>query len=58
VDVTFALSPIADGTRVNLAIDFEGRGIGKLFAIFARRSSRQEAPQNLAHLKANLEQQG
>ncbi|RZS41191.1 polyketide cyclase/dehydrase/lipid transport protein [Herbihabitans rhizosphaerae] len=54
-DVMFTFTPIERGTHVDVAIDFKSKGIGKLIAPFARRSTNKDLPGNLAHLKSNLE---
>jgi hypothetical protein len=55
VDVT--VESVADNrSRVTIAIDFQGRGIGKLLVpLVVRREARKEMPANLATLKARLE---
>jgi hypothetical protein len=56
VDVT--VEPLgADRSRVSIAVDFAGHGIGKLLVpLVARRQARKEMPANLARLKERLEQ--
>jgi hypothetical protein len=56
VDVT--VEPLTDSTsRLAIAIDFVGHGIGKLLVpLVVRRQARKEMPANLAMLKAHLEQ--
>lgn len=56
VSMSFAALQDGSSTRVHIDIDFEGRGIGRLFAIFARQGARKEIPQDLQHLKRHLEQ--
>jgi uncharacterized protein YndB with AHSA1/START domain len=53
--MTFA--PLDGGarTRVDWQIDFEGRGIGKLMALMARRGARIELPRDLEQLRGRLE---
>jgi uncharacterized membrane protein len=55
VDVTVdALG--ADRSRVAIAVDFTGHGIGKLLVpLVVRREARKEMPANLARLKDRLE---
>lgn len=56
VEVTVeALS--AERSRLTIAIDFEGHGIGKLLVpLIVRREARKEMPRNLARLRQRLEQ--
>lgn len=51
------LEPLDGGrrTRVTMELDLVGHGIGKLFAVFARRHARVQMPRDLAQLKAILE---
>ncbi len=54
VDVT----PLDGGarSRVTIAVDFEGRGIGKLLVpLVVRRQAAREMPSNMSRLKAALE---
>ena len=55
VDLT--VEPLADGrSRLTIAVDFEGHGIGKvLVPLVVRREARKEMPANLAMLKQRLE---
>jgi hypothetical protein len=53
--VVMTLVPVDDGTRVTTEIDFETRGIGKVFGILARRSARRDVHTDLEHLKERLE---
>jgi uncharacterized protein YndB with AHSA1/START domain len=55
VDVT--VEPLgADRSKVTIAVDFSGHGIGKLLVpLLVRRQARQEMPANLARLKERLE---
>jgi Polyketide cyclase / dehydrase and lipid transport len=55
VDVTVA--PVtADRSRLTIAVDFEGHGIGKLLVpLVVRREARKEMPANVAALKRRLE---
>lgn len=57
VDVTVA--PLTDNrTRLTIAIDFEGHGIGRILVpLVVRREARKEMPANLAMLKQRLELQ-
>jgi len=43
-------------SRVTIALDFEGYGIGRLLVpLFVRREARREMPKNLRRLKERLE---
>lgn len=55
VDVT--LEPLDEArSRLTIAVNFEGRGIGKvLVPLMVRRQAAKEMPANLAALKARLE---
>lgn len=55
VDVT--VEPLGDArSRVAIAVDFAGHGIGKvLVPLVVRREARKEMPANLARLKERLE---
>ena len=55
VDVT--VEPLTDSrSRLTIAVDFEGHGIGKvLVPLVVRREARNEMPANLAALKQRLE---
>jgi uncharacterized protein YndB with AHSA1/START domain len=55
VDVT--VEPLeASRSRLTIAVDFEGHGIGKLLVpLVVRRQAVKEMPANLAALKARLE---
>lgn len=55
--VTMTLVPCEGGTQtqVEIEIDFETSGIGRLFGVLARRSARQEVPADGQHLKQRLE---
>ena len=57
VDVT--VSPLDDGrrSRVQIELEFAGRGIGKLLVPIAVRGARKEMPANLRRLKERLENQ-
>jgi uncharacterized membrane protein len=54
---TVRVEPLGDGSRsrVSLAFDLQGYGIGKLFAPFARRQAARQIPQDQAKLKVRLE---
>ncbi|HEV7960998.1 MAG TPA: SRPBCC family protein [Actinoplanes sp.] len=55
VDVTVE-SLTARRSRLTIAVDFEGHGIGKLLVpLVVRREARKEMPANLATLKQRLE---
>jgi carbon monoxide dehydrogenase subunit G len=46
----------ADRSRLTIAVDFEGHGIGRLLVpLVIRREARKEMPANLATLKQRLE---
>ena len=51
--VDVAVAPLTDNSaRLTIAIDFEGRGIGRLLVpLVVRREARKEMPANLATLK-------
>jgi uncharacterized protein YndB with AHSA1/START domain len=56
--VNGTVEPLAGGdrSRVTIALDFEGRGIGKLLVPFiVRRQASAEVPRNLGKLKERLE---
>jgi len=55
VDLT--VEPLtAERSRLTIAVDFEGHGIGKLLVpLVVRREARKEMPANLAALKQGLE---
>jgi uncharacterized protein YndB with AHSA1/START domain len=55
VDLT--VEPLSDSrSRVTIAVDFEGHGIGKvLVPLIVRREARKEMPANVARLKQCLE---
>lgn len=55
VDVT--VEPLtASRTRLTIAVDFEGHGIGKILVpLRVRREAQKEMPANLAELKKRLE---
>lgn len=54
---TITIEPVGDGSRsrFTLELDLVGRGIGKLFAIMARRAARKEVPRDQARLKEIME---
>jgi hypothetical protein len=46
----------ADRSRLRIAVDFTGHGVGKvLVPLFVRREAAKEMPANLAALKQRLE---
>jgi hypothetical protein len=55
VDVT--VEPLGTHrSRLTIAVDFEGHGVGKLLVpLFVRREARREMPGNVAKLKRHLE---
>jgi hypothetical protein len=56
VDVTVESIGV-DRSRISIAVDFTGHGIGKLLVpLVVRREAQKEMPANLARLKARLEQ--
>jgi len=58
VDVT--VEPLTETrSRLTIAVDFEGRGIGKILVpLLVRREAQKEMPANLARLKEHLETTG
>jgi uncharacterized membrane protein len=54
---TVTIEPLGDGSRsrVQLELDLQGHGLGKLVAPFARRQAAKEVPQDQARLKQRLE---
>jgi Polyketide cyclase / dehydrase and lipid transport len=58
VDLT--VEPVtAQRSRLTIAVDFTGHGIGKLLVpLVVRREARKEMPSNLATLKQRLENSG
>ena len=59
VDVTVEAVDGDARSRVTIAIDFEGHGIGKvLVPLVVRRDARKEMPANLQRLKERLESRG
>ncbi|MCQ9166006.1 SRPBCC family protein [Arthrobacter sp. STN4] len=56
-NVDLTVEPLgADRSRVSIAVDFEGHGIGALLVpLVVRRQARREMPGNLAALKRRLE---
>jgi hypothetical protein len=55
------VEPPADGagSRVTIALDFEGHGIGKLLVpLVIRKQARKQLPRNMQKLKEQLEQPG
>jgi uncharacterized protein YndB with AHSA1/START domain len=50
------VEPAPSGSRVTIAVDFEGHGIGKLLVpLVVRRQAAKEMPGNLRRLKERLE---
>jgi uncharacterized protein YndB with AHSA1/START domain len=51
------IEPLDEGerSRVTIALDFEGQGIGKLLVPLVRRQARKQLPKNEQQLKAILE---
>jgi uncharacterized protein YndB with AHSA1/START domain len=58
--VTMDLTPNIDGTGTHLeySIDFEGHGIGKLIAPFARKGAGKDLAATLERLRRRLEEPG
>jgi uncharacterized protein YndB with AHSA1/START domain len=57
-NVKGTIEPLSDGqrSRVTLALDFEGHGIGKILVpLVVRRQVQAEMPRNLQNLKGRLE---
>jgi uncharacterized protein YndB with AHSA1/START domain len=56
-DVDVTVEPLdVSRSRVAIAVDFTGHGIGKLLVpLIVRRQARKEMPANLARLKARLD---
>jgi uncharacterized protein YndB with AHSA1/START domain len=57
-DVTVSVDPLADGasSRVTIALDFHGHGIGRvLVPLFVRRDAEKEVPISCRKLKQLLE---
>jgi uncharacterized membrane protein len=56
---TMTVQPVSDSSsRLALELDLEGHGIGKLFAILARRQAAKQVPQDHQKLKQVLESSG
>lgn len=55
--VTVMVEPLDNGarSRFTLQLDLKGYGIGKIFALMARRSAREQIPKDQARLKQILE---
>jgi hypothetical protein len=55
--IVVTIEPLDGGarSRFTLELTLEGRGIGKLFAIFARRAARRQVPLDQSRLKQILE---
>ena len=55
--VTVVVEPLDNGarSRFTLQLDLKGYGIGKIFAVLARRSAREQIPKDQARLKQILE---
>ena len=53
---TFTVDQLSESrSRLNLELDLEGHGIGKLFAVFARRQAAKQVPEDHEKLKQVLE---
>jgi uncharacterized protein YndB with AHSA1/START domain len=57
--VNLTVEPLTDSTsRLTIAVDFEGHGIGRILVpLLVRRQARKEMPANLAALKRRIESQ-
>lgn len=57
--VNVMVNPLDEGrhSRVQIDLEFAGRGIGKLLVPIAARDARKEMPANLQRLKERLERQ-
>jgi uncharacterized membrane protein len=56
---TITVEPVGESSsRMTLELALEGRGIGKLFAIFARRQAAKEVPESHEKFKEVLESGG
>lgn len=58
--VTVTVEPLDNGTRsrFTMQLDLKGQGIGRLFAILARRSAHRQVPRDQLRLKQILEERG
>jgi uncharacterized protein YndB with AHSA1/START domain len=53
---TYTVDPIGESSsRMNSELDLEGRGVGKLFAILARRQAAKQVPADQEKFKELLE---
>ena len=54
---TVSVEPVGDGSRsrLTLQLDFQGRGLGILFAPLVRTQARKQVPKDHARLKERLE---
>jgi uncharacterized protein YndB with AHSA1/START domain len=53
---TYTVDPIGESSsRMNSELDLEGRGVGKLFAILARRQAAKQVPADQQKFKELLE---
>ena len=57
--VNLTVEPLTDSTsRLTIAVDFEGHGIGRILVpLLVRRQAQKEMPANLAALKRRIESQ-
>jgi uncharacterized protein YndB with AHSA1/START domain len=55
--VNLTVEPLTDSTsRLTIAVDFEGHGIGKILVpLLVRRQAQKEMPANIATLKRRIE---
>jgi hypothetical protein len=49
------IEPTSDGSRITLALDYEGHGIGRALLPLVRRQTEAAAPVSLGNLKKRLE---
>ena len=52
---TLTVEPLGAGSRITLALDYEGYGLGRALLPLVRRQTRAGAPVSLANLKKRLE---
>lgn len=53
---TYTVDPTGESSsRMNLELDLEGHGVGKLFAVLARRQAAKQMPADLEKFKELLE---
>ncbi len=54
-NATLTIEPAGSGSRITLALDYEGHGIGRALLPLVRRQTQAGAPVSLANLKKVLE---